>query len=119
MAGADGPLLSASGNLKLDAFGFFQVEGGFAIEQRNQAVTLSAAYNAQGIETAAASTVNARLLTIGASNLNAFVGIDGGTADALGLQLSGVEFGVALISEVTPAGTAPRKWTSLQASAKP
>jgi dihydrolipoamide dehydrogenase len=43
------------------------------------------------------------VLSIGGSNLDAFAGINGGTSDALGLQLSGVEFGLAIMSEKADA----------------
>ncbi|RZL31012.1 MAG: hypothetical protein EOP35_22920, partial [Rubrivivax sp.] len=121
MAGSEGKILKAAGTLTLNAFGFFQVTGGFAIEQRDQAVTLSAATNAQGVQTAAPTTVNARLLTIGASNVRAFAGINGGTADQVGLELTGANFGLALVSEVAGNGGVvgtPRKWTSLEATAQ-
>ena len=54
------------------------------------------------------------ILTLGGSNVSAFAGLNGGTGDALGLQLSGVELGVALY---TDKADATRSWTSVQASA--
>ena len=72
--------------------------------------------------------VTVDLLTIGGSNLNAFAGIGGGydtsgnlNSGAMGLTLSGVEFGLALASEqltgLEPAGYQLRKWTTLEATA--
>ena len=116
--GADAEMLSLTGNLDIDLFGFFQVSGGFAIEKRSDLVVLNDA-----TDTTAASAISVNLLTIGGSGIDAFAGINGGTSDALGLALQDVSFGLALMSErpTTPAqgGTAApvRKFTSLQASA--
>ncbi|MCX7258156.1 MAG: hypothetical protein NTZ64_15960, partial [Polaromonas sp.] len=109
MNGANGEMLSASGNLTLDVFGFFQASGGFAIEKRSDTVVLS-----DGSATQSASSITVDLLTIGGSGIDAFAGLHGGTADALGLSLSNVSFGLALITEKQGA---KRKFTSLQASA--
>jgi hypothetical protein len=58
------------------------------------------------------------LLTIGAANVNAFAGMNGGTADALGLSLAGVDFALALAAEKTPAaGATKRSWATLKAEA--
>ena len=59
-------------------------------------------------------------VTLGASKVAAFAGIGGGTDNAMGLSLTGVDFGMALMSEQltgAPGEAAPRKWTSLQATA--
>ncbi|WP_420226204.1 hypothetical protein [Pigmentiphaga litoralis] len=108
MEGSKGELIQAAGNLHIDVFGFFKVDGGFAIEKSSKTVTLSDD-----------STVDVNLLTIGASNVSAFAGLNGGTTSALGLQLTGVEFGLALMSQkmATGATTPARTWTSLQAHA--
>ncbi|MEI7537404.1 MAG: hypothetical protein WCJ76_09335, partial [Comamonadaceae bacterium] len=108
--GARGQYTQALGNLRLDVFGFVQVEGEFAIEKASAPVDL---------RLSDASTASAEVLRIGAHDLNAFAGVGGGTASAIGLQLAGVDFGLALMSEVPAAGvlTAARSWTSLQASA--
>jgi hypothetical protein len=109
--GARGALLRADGHLKIDAFGFVQLEGDFAIDKASAAtpVTLSDG-----------STTDTTVLRIGGSNLRAFAGLNGGTSSAIGLELSGVDFGLALIGESLSAGNAaaPRSWTSLQASAE-
>ena len=39
--GAEGRVLKAAGHLDIDLFGFVSVKGGFAVESRSQAVTLS------------------------------------------------------------------------------
>ena len=106
MDGASGALTSASGNLDIDVFGFFQVSGGFAFELQDQTLTLN-----DGTET---SEIDARVLTIGGSNINAFAGINGGAADAVGLSLGEADFALALI---TDKANAAHKYTSLQATA--
>ncbi|MEI7538178.1 MAG: hypothetical protein WCJ76_13245, partial [Comamonadaceae bacterium] len=89
--GGRGQFLEASGHLMLDVFGFVQVDGEFAIEKASTPETISLSD---------ATTVNAEVLRIGASNLSAFAGMNGGTDEAIGLDLSGVEFGLALMTEV-------------------
>jgi hypothetical protein len=69
LKGSEGEVIKAAGHLDVDLFGFLSVEGGFGIEQRNQDVTLS---DGSTIE-------DARLVTIGGRNIDAFAGINGGT----------------------------------------
>ena len=71
----------------IELFGFFTVSGNFGFEKSTDSVTLGDT-----------STVNVDKLTIGASNVTAFAGVNGGTADELGLSLSGVEFGLAFLT---------------------
>ncbi|WP_043112418.1 hypothetical protein, partial [Pseudacidovorax intermedius] len=112
--GDQGELLQASGHLTVDMFGFFRVEGDFAIEKSSAEVTLAKAANQ-----AEAEKVEVDLLTIGGTGVDAFAGINGGTSSAMGLELTGVEFGLALMSQQMAAGstTPARTWTSLQATA--
>ena len=102
MAGDEGEQIRASGNLTLDLFNFFTVSGSFAINKQTATLTLSDA-----------TEIDADLLTIGASDVSAFVGLNGGTANALGLTLSDVDFALALIAEQGDTG----QWTTLYASA--
>ncbi|NIB45224.1 hypothetical protein HBA55_36965, partial [Pseudomaricurvus alkylphenolicus] len=60
------------------------------------------------------SLVEVDILTVGSSDLDAFVGLNGGTAEALGLTLSGAEFALALLSDRSDSS---RQWAALQASA--
>jgi len=101
MAGADGELLRASGNLAVDVAGFFRVQGGFAVEKSSEQVTLSDG-----------ATADVDLLTIGATGVDAFAGLNGGTADALGLTLEGTNFALAMLTDQTDT---TRKWLSLEA----
>ncbi|MFZ4526499.1 MAG: LEPR-XLL domain-containing protein, partial [Chlorobium sp.] len=109
MDGSKGEMLEASGNLMLDVFGFFQVSGGFAFEKKSETVMVRT--GAEVVET------EVNVLTIGASNVNAFAGLNGGTAEELGLKLTGTEFALVLASEKAVVGstTPVKKWTSLQA----
>ncbi|NBS64550.1 MAG: hypothetical protein EBT33_09415, partial [Betaproteobacteria bacterium] len=106
--GSRGEMIRASGQLNLDLFGFFQVSGELAVEKSSKSVTLTKVGNA------AAETVAVDLLTVGGSGLNAFAGIGGNTSSRFGLALTGVEFGLALM---TSKASNTRKWTALQASA--
>ena len=85
---------------------FFHLNGNFNIEKSS--TTVSVVHN----ETT--TSVEADLLTIGASGLDAFAGIDGGTTDALGFSLTGLEFGLAILGE---KGGAARSWYGLKANA--
>ncbi|MBV5341721.1 MAG: LEPR-XLL domain-containing protein, partial [Deltaproteobacteria bacterium] len=102
-AAASGALTTASGNLDLNLFNFFSVNGSFAFEKSIKTVTLSDA-----------TTVETDMLTIGASDVNAFAGLNGGSGDALGLNLGGVDLALALFASRTDA---TRKWTTLKAAA--
>ncbi|MFN5897524.1 MAG: hypothetical protein ACK48Y_08370, partial [Planctomyces sp.] len=104
MPGADGNLLRASGNLSITAGGFFAVTGDLAIEKKTDTVKLAGS----------ASDVTVDLLTIGAASLSAFVGVNGGTVNAKGLALTGVEFGLAIAAKRSDKS---KKYTALKASA--
>ncbi|MDZ4124134.1 MAG: hypothetical protein U1E02_08150, partial [Hydrogenophaga sp.] len=87
---------------------FFRVSGDFAVLRSTATVKLAA----DTAGTAADESVDGvlvDLLTLGGSGLSASAGIDGA-----GLQLAGVQFGVAMMSARQDA---QRRWTSVQASA--
>ncbi|MFM7569482.1 MAG: hypothetical protein ACKO8O_12390, partial [Betaproteobacteria bacterium] len=119
MAGAQGDLLRASGNLRLDVFGFFQASGAFAVERRDETLWLNDGVASEDPAQAKAPTkIDARLLTIGGTGIDAFAGVNGRTANAMGLKLEGVDFGLALVSEKpAAAGASARKFTTLKAQA--
>jgi len=99
------------GNLSLDVFGFFYVTGDFAFEKDSGIATL--------VDTA--EEVEVEMLKIGASNLNAFVGVNGpaGNSGAVGFSLTGVEFALALIkAKPDPVDIQPdlRNWMALEAN---
>ena len=113
MDATHGELLRASGNLTLELYNFFYVNGGFAIEKSSRTVKV---YKDDGdpLTIDDNTDVNVDLLTIGGHNVSAFAGLNGGTLQAFGLSLTGVEFALALLSETI---VTPRQWVSLQASA--
>ena len=86
---------------------FFLVEGSFGIRGVTQNVTL-----------ADGTVVNVDLLGIGAIGVNAQIGQDGLSGGNL-LSLSGVEFGLAIMSPTADESAAPGlSWTVLQATAE-
>ena len=113
MAGSRGELTQVSGKLDISVYDFFQTKGDFAIEKMTETVTLAdGVLNPDGTVKQAASTVKVDLLTLGASKVAAFAGIGGGTDNAMGLSLTGVDFGMALMSEQltgAPGEAAPRR----------
>jgi hypothetical protein len=106
--GSLGEYIRATGHLKIDLFGFVQVEGDLAVESRDTSVKLAAKPGK------AAEVVAVDALTIGGSHLNVFVGVNGGTSDAIGLQLVDIDFGLAMLSSKSDPS---RTWTALTASA--
>ena len=79
------------------------LEGDLAFEKRTTEITLDSG-----------ETLTVDLLALGANGLSAFVGMNGGTPDQIGLALTDVGLGLALLSEDDGA---ERTWTSVQASA--
>ncbi len=100
-------LFQASGNLNLIVAGFFAVSGQITVQKTSTTVTL-----------ADGSSVPVDELAVAASGLTAFAGVNGpaSNANALGLSLSGVSFGLALIKPSSPAAGDLRTWTAVQAS---
>ncbi|MEI7785530.1 MAG: hypothetical protein WCK08_14170, partial [Betaproteobacteria bacterium] len=120
LAGADGEVTRAAGQLDLDVFGFFQVAGQLAIERKDSELTLNDGVTSDDpLKARAATLLQADVLTVGGSGLDAFAGINGGTEQRMGLALKDVDFGLALITERLPAGSTAtaRSFTSLKATA--
>ncbi|MEI7786162.1 MAG: hypothetical protein WCK08_17350, partial [Betaproteobacteria bacterium] len=109
MDGAKGEYMQASGYLTLDLYGFVQVTGNLAVSKSSDTLTL-----AKKSSSLPAETVRVDVLTLGGSDIDVFAGVSGGTADAMGLSLTDIDFGLALISSQTQPS---RKWTALTASA--
>ena len=115
-----GEITQASGNLTVDLAGFFQVSGGFAIEKRKGQVKvadLTGTPDADESEIA----IDVEQLLIGGSDVDAFAGVNGGRANALGLVLNEVDFAVALDTERLTEqqlreGKRARVWQSAQAT---
>ena len=109
-----GEVTRASGNLTVDAFGFVTVVGGFGIEAKQGQVRLSGVEDDEDTPSVGEATapVSVDMLLIGGSDLTAYAG----TGD-VGLNLTDVEFGLAMLTEQVTGGPTPaaRKWTSVQA----
>ncbi|MGB7327574.1 MAG: hypothetical protein WBD31_22040, partial [Rubripirellula sp.] len=104
--GTEGEWSAISGNLNLGIDDLFSASGDFAVVKNSDTVTLDDD-----------STVNVDWLTIGASNVDAFAGMNAGTNDALGLQLAGVQFALAMATERVAASGNRRRWTGFTAAA--
>ncbi|MBM4401413.1 MAG: hypothetical protein FJ045_05625, partial [Crenarchaeota archaeon] len=100
---SQGELMRASGALNINIFNFFSVEGQFGFEKKTQEVTLTTG-----------EKINVDYMGIGASEVSAFAGVNGGSADEIGLSLGDVEFALALM---TDKADRTRKFTTLQATA--
>ncbi len=112
-----GEVTRASGNLTIDAFGFFQVSGALALSKSTGTVKLGDLASTTNVNEST-NPVTVEQLTIGGSGLTAFAGINGGSSDPTGLQLTGVNFAVAIQTEKNPAqGQTAREWTAVKASA--
>ena len=101
--GDRGDLIRAQAHLALDLFGFVTFDGDFGIEKSVRTVTLSDS-----------SVMSADVVTIGARDASAFVGLNGGSENQLGLSIGGVDFGLALM---TDRAHPERSFTTLQANA--
>jgi hypothetical protein len=107
--GNEGELLQVAGGLTLDILGFVYLSGDFAIKKATATVDISNGDVGVSVD----------MLTIGASGVDAFVGINGpaDNAGAIGLSLQNVDFALALLSVNEP--TMPldlRTFTALSAS---
>src|SRR2546426_2073192 len=110
-SGSLGNLIQAEGTVTVDVFGFFHVSGNFAFEKSTE--TVHVAGDAPG------TNISVQALRVGVSGVNAFAGLNGGTAAAVGLSLTNVDFALALLSVSPPAtGTATdfRTFTALGAT---
>ncbi len=117
MDGAQGELLKASGNLTVDAFGFVRLTGDLNLTKSTGSVKLADLASTAGVDESVTPVVVDQLL-IGGNGLSAFAGINGGSADPTGLNLTGVNFALAVQTEKTPAAnTTAREWTAVKASA--
>ncbi|MDD2864774.1 MAG: LEPR-XLL domain-containing protein, partial [Methylococcales bacterium] len=70
--------------------------------------------NASTVKLSDGKSVAVEALTVSATEVNAFSGINGDAASALGLKLSNTDFSLALFSE--KVGIAARSWTALKAN---
>ena len=103
MDGQRGELLQASGTLNVNVYNFFSLDGGFGLEKSTKQVTLSDS-----------EVISVDMLSVGASDVTAFAGLNGGKSNAIGLSLSQLSFALALMSDKSNSA---RKFTALQATA--
>ncbi|MFM7837732.1 MAG: hypothetical protein ACKPJD_38560, partial [Planctomycetaceae bacterium] len=89
-ASSAGPLLEASGTMNVSVESFFTLAGDFAIRRSSDTLQDSTGAN-----------VDVDLLTLGAENLTAFAGLNGGTSDAIGLSLADAGFALAVATSKT------------------
>ncbi|MBI5711978.1 MAG: hypothetical protein HZC38_00920 [Chloroflexi bacterium] len=98
-----------SSSLTLAVADFFWVSGTFTIEKSSTTVRV---YKDDGNPaTDDYVPVIVDVMNVGGDNVSAFVGLNGNSPNALGLTLSGANFGLAKLSDAT------REWTSLKATA--
>ena len=71
--GSNGKMLEASGSMTIDMFGFFYVSGNFALTLKTESVLL---YDT-ATQTAHQNETTVSVLTLGASNVTAFAGVNG------------------------------------------
>lgn len=102
--GSSGELIEASGSFDLELFGYLNASGEFSFRKSTAEVAVV------DVE----SPVEVDILTIGGAGLDVFAGLNAGTDTAIGLQLQGVEFGLAIL---TSTDDPAESWTALSGSA--
>ncbi|MFN9040515.1 MAG: beta strand repeat-containing protein, partial [Planctomyces sp.] len=100
---ADGAITEASGNLRINLSNFVQFSGNLALRKSTATLKLSTG-----------ADVTTELLAIGGTDLTAFAGINGGSPDAMGFSLSGLNFAFATATDVSDR---TRTWMALDAVA--
>ena len=111
MDGNDGALLKIAGTLTINAFGFVRLSGTFAFEKATATFAVTDAATNQ-----TTTLSNVPYLTIGGTVTSAFAGVPGNTStttDDLGFNLTGVEFGILMVSS---GGLTPVNYTALKAN---
>ena len=99
MDGARGELSRLNANVELNAYNFFSVSGGFALEKSTNDVIVNDGTN-----------VNVDMLTLGANDVNAFVGVNGNSAERVGFLAKNVNFALAILSE---RGNGANQWITV------
>ena len=108
--GNQGELISVAGSLSLDLFGFFSLSGFLAFKMANRSFKV-ATNSTPGVGDDF-TTLTADYFVVSGTGVEAFAGAGGGTGDATGVSLSGLDFALALISDATSGIT----YTSLKGS---
>ncbi|HAM71756.1 MAG TPA: hypothetical protein DCM86_08950, partial [Verrucomicrobiales bacterium] len=113
-AGSGGAFVRAETILKAQVYNYLVLQGAFAFERRSsRTITVT--------DGTTPESVPVEILTLGASNASAFVGVNGpaGQPGAIGLNLTGMDFALALMKRQAPAGTSAtdlRSWVALKAN---
>ncbi|MFM7835266.1 MAG: hypothetical protein ACKPJD_26010, partial [Planctomycetaceae bacterium] len=100
---SSGALLKVATDATITVADFFRVNGSFGVQTSTRDVSLSDG-----------SSVNADVLMLGGKNASAFAGVNGGSANAAGLALTGVDFGFITATDKLDGA---RRWNTLQATA--
>jgi hypothetical protein len=107
MAGRPGDTVRASGEVSLTAFDFLHAQARLVFEQAQKTVKLNNG-----------NSVAVDVLTIGATDVTAFVGINPGTNDAVGFGIEDADFMMLTLVESAPAaGQTARQWSTIAGSA--
>ncbi|MCJ8347579.1 hypothetical protein MJH12_18730, partial [bacterium] len=85
MDGQKGEMIKASGTLNVQVSDFFTVNGSFAFEKSSTSLTLSDG-----------KSVDVDLITLGASGVHAFAGINGGSSEAFGFDLTNASMALVI-----------------------
>ncbi len=105
-AGSAGALVQTTGAVTLVAFKFLTVTGQFAFLKTTTSATVT-----DGTPAGTSVLTSAPLLTFGISGATGFVGINGGTPDAIGFGMTVNSLALAIIED--PNGT--RSWAGISA----
>jgi hypothetical protein len=100
---SSGALLKVATDATITVADFFRVNGSFGVQTSTRDVSLSDG-----------SSVNADVLMLGGKNASAFAGVNGGSANAAGLALTGVDFGFITAADKLDGA---QRWNTLQATA--
>jgi hypothetical protein len=98
-----GQLIEASGTMNIGVESFFTLAGDFALRRATDT-----------LKDSTGSNVTVDLLTIGAESVTAFAGLNGGTANAVGLSLANAGFALAVATSQTDS---TKTWIALTADA--
>ncbi|HND53574.1 MAG TPA: hypothetical protein PLV92_14295, partial [Pirellulaceae bacterium] len=108
-----GPITRLEGAVELNVAGYFQVSGDLQFDLTTAELPV-AQPPAPGDGDGEQEIANVKQLIIGASGVDAFIGLNGGSPDAIGFEAHDVEFALALSTDVLDP---TRQWTSLSAAA--
>jgi len=103
-----GPIIKASGTFDVGVADFLNLKGSMAFEKKSENLTVRASNGTT-------STLAMDILTLGGIGIDAFAGINSGTAEQMGLVLAGTKFAILMAQEQTGK---KRKWSAVKGSAE-